>query len=84
MSRFITQLFGSEKAVESFVKTANSFDELSGSLFSYIQTRLHESYDSLDLALSQCFMKNFSLADSDNINIYAAWRDDVVQKGGLV
>ena len=84
MSRFVTQLFGSEKAVESFVKTSNTFDELSNNLFGYIQTRLYESYDSLDLALSQCFMKNFSLAEPDNVSIYAAWRDDVVQKGGLV
>lgn len=84
MSRFVTQLLGSEKVVESFVKTANTFDELSSSLFGYIHTRLHESYDSLDLALSQCLMKNFSLTGLDNMNVYAAWRDDVVQRGGLV
>ena len=83
MSRLVSQVLGSEKTVESFVHNATSFDELSNQLYDYIQTKLHESYTSLDLALSQCLMKNYSLADPDNVNIYAAWREEVVRKGGL-
>ena len=84
LSELVVELLGTRNKVDRLVRESKDFDELSGSLYTLINERVAAASDEVCLAVSQCLMKVYSAGSGDDLSIYAAWRDSVVKRGGLV
>lgn len=84
LSELTAELLSAKNKVDRYVIESQSFDELSSHLSSLIHEKVEDVSDEICLAVSQCLMKEFSSESEDNVNIYAAWRDSVMKRGGLL
>jgi hypothetical protein len=83
LSSVVCELLNSDSKVERYAQEAKDFAELSIDLRKLIEAKVGDVSDEVTLSISQCLMKHYSTANEDNLRIYAAWRDDVVKRGGL-
>lgn len=83
LSELATELIGCKSHVTRMAMDSNHFEELSVSLELLIHKQIQNLSDEVCLALSQCLMKSFSLENPENVQIYAAWRESVRERGGL-
>ncbi len=83
LSRIVCELLGVSNRVERFIQEAGTFPELNKKLNHLIDTKLRDVPESIKLSIGQCLMKNYSTDNEDNLRIYAVWRNDVVNRGGL-
>lgn len=84
LSDLVSELVGAGGRVERAVKESKDFKELSRRLHAAITARIPDISNEVCLAASQCLMKEFSVGSKENLDIYAAWREDVVKRGGLL
>ena len=84
LSELVVELLGTRNKVDRLVRESRDFDELSSSLYMLINERVAVVSDEICLAVSQCLMKVYSTGSGDDLSIYAAWRESVVKRGGLL
>lgn len=84
LSSFVTEVLNCKNEVNYLVSEASDFEELSKTLHQLLYTKLGSISEEMCVALSQCFMKDYSGEDPDRISIYAVWRESVKNRGGLV
>lgn len=83
LSKMTVELLGCRAKVENLIKTSLNFDDLNRGFTKLIESQTVESSSDLALSISQCFMKDFTMDNPDQISIYAAWREHVIDKGVL-
>lgn len=84
LSELTSELLGVRNRVNRYVAEATDFDELSRLLHSLVHDQIEDVSDEVCLSISQCLMKQFSTEDDENLEIYAAWRESVLKRGGLL
>ena len=84
LAGIVGELLSANNKVVRFSREAKDFKELSHDLHNLIGEKIENISDELRLAISQCLMKEFSNSSEDNLRIYAAWREDVIKRGGLL
>lgn len=84
LSELVSELLDSSGKVKRYVRESANFEELSQRLHQFITERTPGVSEEICLAVSQCLMKEFSVKSCENLEIYAAWRECVVKRGGLL
>lgn len=74
LSKMVVELLGCRTKVEKLIQTSVDFDELTLAFANIIRTETAGSSNELSLAISQCFMKNFSVEHPEGLELYANWR----------
>lgn len=77
LSRIVTELFSAKTDVVNLAKRVKKFDDLSKGLKKLIHSRIPESPEVLDLAISQCFMRDYSVGDELCKKVYSAWLQQI-------
>lgn len=80
LSRIVTEIFGAKSEVAKFAESSVSFDQLTSKLELYIRSQTPQISDVLILVISQCFMREFSLASDVQKRIYSAWYQSIKDK----
>lgn len=84
LAGMVGELLNIKNKVSRYVLDSNNYDELSHRLCAGIEERIKETSQELNLAISQCLMKNFSIDSEQNLSIYAAWRESVLKRGVML
>lgn len=80
LSRIVTEIFGAKSEVAKYAESASSFEQLTNKLELYIKNITPDMPDVLMLVISQCFMRDYSLASDVQKRIYSAWYQSVKHK----
>lgn len=80
LSRLVTELLECRSQVEYAVLSAHDFNELNDLLNKIIIGKTQKISDELCVALSQCLIRDFCMDDDKKLEIYAAWREDILSK----
>ncbi|MCC8051412.1 MAG: DUF87 domain-containing protein [Clostridiales bacterium] len=84
LSALVVELMNCRSRVERMITGARNFEELNDNFYELIHRQFHEASDEISLTLSQCFMKDYSVRDEKNVELYSAWREVVKKRGGLL
>lgn len=84
LSAQVVELMDCRNRVERLIANARNFDDLNIGLSQLICKQFDGVTDEISLTLSQCFMKDYSSRDEENVEIYSAWREIVKKRGGLL
>ncbi len=92
LSKLVTDLMDCRNRVDNLIATVPDFPRLDQELSSLIAGIFDADSDNLSqkaeeelvLSIAQCLMKESCSAEKDEVEIYAAWRDDIVKRGGLL
>lgn len=82
LARLLVEALGCRQQVKRIVIEANGFDHFNEMLDSLMKQHTTEIPDGLALAAQHCLMKDYSLQEAENIEIYSAWHHHV--KRGFV
>ena len=82
LSVLVTELLQCKDEVQQAAKVAVDYADMDNRLRNIIQQKSPDASSEVGLALSQCMMKRYGLEGAENLNIYAAWRDTVMKRGG--
>lgn len=82
LSVLVTELLQCKDEVQQAAKVAVDYADMDNRLKNIIQQKSPDASSEVGLALSQCMMKRYGLEGAENLNIYAAWRDTVMKRGG--
>ncbi len=77
LAKMTVELLGCDAKVEMLIKTSLNFDDLNFGFARLIQEKTVDASNELMLALSQCFMKSFSVSNPEQTSIYAAWKEEI-------
>ena len=84
LSRLVVATLNCRNDVDDLVNEAQNYDELDIGLNNILNKEQQGASDEVKLALSQCLMKNYSEEKPEHIKIYAAWRENILKRGGLI
>lgn len=76
-AQLVVDILGCRQSLYHIIATATDFSDLHSSLDSLIKTHVYQACPELILATQQCFMKDYSLANEKNLQIYSAWRKNL-------
>lgn len=82
LSVLVDKLLQCKDEVQQAAKVAVDYADMDNRLRIMIRQQSPDASDEVCLALSQCVMKCYGLEGAENLNIYAAWRDTVMKRGG--
>ena len=81
LSNLVVELLDCRASIAGKIQNSLDFDELTDAFREIISKNVFDASNDLVLAISQCFMKDYTTAYPERIEIYAAWRESVLQKG---
>ena len=77
LSRIVTEVIEAKSEVERLANTAVNFEELTNELYDFVYNKMKGLPDELSLVISQCLMRDYSLANDERKRIYSAWYQSV-------
>ena len=77
LSRIVTEVIEAKSQVERLANTAVNFEELTNELYDFVYNKMKGLPDELSLVISQCLMRDYSLANDERKRIYSAWYQSV-------
>jgi hypothetical protein len=77
LSRIVTEVIAAKSEVERLVNKAVNFEELTNELYDFVYNKMKELPNELSLVISQCLMRDYSLANDEKKRIYSAWYQSV-------
>ena len=77
LSRIVTEVIEAKSEVERLANTAVNFEELTNKLYDFVYNKMKGLPDELSLVISQCLMRDYSLANDERKRIYSAWYQSV-------
>lgn len=84
LSELVTDILGCKREVFRFVESSPSVDILNNQLHRIIRDKVGTVSFHFSLAVRQSLMKTYSTLGDDEFKVYALWRDETVQRGGVV
>lgn len=82
LSVLVEELMHCRNKVEQAALTAGDYVDFDCRLKELVQQQYPDVSAEICLTLSQCLMKQYSVEGAANNEIYAAWRDTVLKRGG--
>ena len=77
LSRIVTEVIAAKSEVERLVNKAVNFEELTNELYDFVYNKMKGLPNELSLVISQCLMRDYSLANDEKKRIYSAWYQSV-------
>lgn len=77
LSRIVTEVIEAKSEVERLANTVVNFEELTNELYDFVYNKMKGLPNELSLVISQCLMRDYSLANDERKRIYSAWYQSV-------
>lgn len=77
LSRIVTEVIAAKSEVERLVNKVVNFEELTNELYDFVYNKMKGLPNELSLVISQCLMRDYSLANDEKKRIYSAWYQSV-------
>ncbi len=83
LSEIVTNLLINKSTLDSTILKNENLKELNRSLENLIDKEIPNASDQIKLSICQCFMKEFSKGNSNKLEVYSIWYEDVKNRGVL-
>jgi hypothetical protein len=81
LSELVTNLIADEHIIDNIVLSSSDFEKVTQLMIEQIKENTDNLSIQLMYSVCQCFMKSFSKGSSEKLEVYAAWREEIVDKG---
>ncbi|SHM97433.1 DNA helicase HerA, contains HAS-barrel and ATPase domains [Anaerosporobacter mobilis DSM 15930] len=84
LSAIVTEILGCVNHIDKFAQFGDNFDLLQQELIREINRNVDELSKKVQLAISQCIMRSLVQSHENQVELYAGWREFVIQERKMV
>ncbi|MEG2893055.1 MAG: ATP-binding protein [Clostridium sp.] len=80
LSEIVTEFISDKPTIDKIIRREKNFVNLNTSLKRIIDNQVDNIDNEVKVAIAQCFMKEFSKSNDSGLEVYAAWRNDILER----